>query len=147
MSTTRSALWSFLIVPVIGASLAMAAAAGVGFLLPPGIGRVALSWFVGALGLALTALVYWRTSTKFSGDPRRTGVVAVLAFVAVHDQAWIGLLALESWHAKMSADFAMTCGAFIFAMSVYSSLQPNDAPTVSDGPMDGTSGPSPERTP
>jgi hypothetical protein len=147
MSTTCSAPWSFLIVPVIGASLSMAAAAGVGFLVPPGIGRVAASWLVGALGLALTAFVYWRTSGESAGDPRRAEVVAVLAFVAAYDQAWIGLLALESRHAKITADFAMTCGAFIFAMFVYLKLPSNEASTASDAPKDGTTGPSPERTP
>jgi hypothetical protein len=147
MTTTRGAPWSFLIVPVIGASLSMAAAAGVGFLMPPGIGRVAASWLVGALGLALTALVYWRTSIGFAGDPRRAEVVAVLAFVAVHDQAWIGLLALETWYEKSIAGFAMTCVALMFAMFVYSKLQPNEARTASQGPKDGTSGPSLERAP
>jgi hypothetical protein len=139
MTTTRGAHWSFLIVPVIGASLSMAAAAGVGFLVPSGIGRVAASWLVGALGLALTALVYWRTSVEFASDSRRAGVVAVLAFVAVHDQAWIGLLALESWHAKITADFAMTSVAFMFAMFVYSKLQQDGVPTASRGPKDSTS--------
>jgi hypothetical protein len=139
MSTTRSAPWSFLFVPLIGASLAMAAAGSVSLLIPPGTGQVAAAWLVGALGLALTALVYWRTSVEFAGDSRRAGVVAVLAFVAVHDQAWIGLLALETWLAKFSAGFILTLVAFIFAMFVYSKVQPIEAPTASHRPKDGTS--------
>lgn len=123
----RNVRRSLLIVPLIGTALSMAVAGVVGLVMPPGIGRVAASWLVGALGIALTAFVFWRATGEFADDSRRAGVVAVLAFIGVHDQAWIGLLRLESWHAKISADFALTCGAFIVAMYVYSVLPPRGA--------------------
>lgn len=135
MNATRDAditfrnrtLWRASLGALAGAAVSMAIGGLVTLQLSPGLARLALSTLATAAGLMATGIITWRNTRPLAGDLRRPGLVAVLAFLAVHDREWLRQLSLTDPVSMGTAEFVLTFVAFGFAMLVFKWLVPIDA--------------------
>ncbi len=125
--TIDAVLWRASLLALAGAAVSMALGGIVNYMMAPGLAQLAISTLVTAMGLVITGLVVWTGTRDCAGDVRRPGLVSVLAFLAVHERAWLDFLQLEGSHQVISAQFVLTCVAFGLAMLVFKSLAPIDA--------------------
>ncbi|MFM2423427.1 MAG: hypothetical protein RL291_1957 [Pseudomonadota bacterium] len=121
------ALWRASLLALAGVAVSMALSGGVALALAPGIVRLTVSSLVLALALTITGFVVWSRTRALAGDVRRLGLVAVLAFLAVHDREWLNLFGIQDPVLVAAAQFLLTFVAFCFAMLVFMWLAPIDS--------------------